>query len=153
MFALQDGGCIGEDLKRLDSLYDSGVRIVQLTYNGANAIGCGCAGPPGEGLTDFGRIVVARMNKFGIIVDLSHCNYQTTMDGIEASRKPVAITHSACRAVFDSARAEKGPARELAALAEKDGYIGIFTLPAFITDNPEPEFDIFIKHCGMLSTS
>ncbi|MGD0658996.1 MAG: membrane dipeptidase [Syntrophorhabdales bacterium] len=144
LFALQDGGCIGEDLKRLDSLYDSGVRIVQLTYNGANAIGCGCAGPPGEGLTDFGRIVVARMNELGIIVDLSHCNYQTTMDGIDASRKPVAITHSACRAVFDSARGKTD--RELAALAEKDGYIGIFTLPAFITDNPEPEFDIFIKH-------
>jgi len=144
LFALQDGGCIGEDLGRLDDLYDAGVRIMQLTYNGPNAIGCGCAGPPDAGLTDFGRSVVARMNEIGIVVDLSHCNYQTTMDGIEASTRPVAVTHSGCRAVFDSVRGKTD--RELAALAEKDGYIGILTLPSFITDNPEPDFDIFIEH-------
>jgi len=144
LFALQDGGCIGNDLSRLDALYDAGVRIMQLTYNAANAIGCGCAGPPDVGLTDFGRSVVARMNERGMIVDLSHCNYQTTMDGIEASKGPVAITHSACRAVFDSVRGKTD--RELTVLAEKDGFIGILTLPSFITGSTEPEFDVFIEH-------
>lgn len=144
LFALQDGGCIGEDLSRLDFLYDSGIRIMQLTYNSANAIGCGCAGPPGAGLTGFGQKVVARMNELGMIVDLSHCNYQTTLDGIAASTRPVAITHSACKSVFNHARGKTD--RELAALAEKDGYIGILTVPAFLSANPNPGFDVFIAH-------
>jgi len=144
LFALQDGGCVGEDLNRLDFLHDSGVRIIQLTYNTANAIGCGCAGPSSAGLTDFGRKVVARMNELGIIVDLSHCNFQTTMDGIEASKGPVAITHSACKAVFDHARGKTD--QELIALKERDGYIGILMVPVFITDNPDPGFDVFLKH-------
>ncbi len=144
ILALQDGGCIGNSLGRLDALYESGVRIIQLTYNTANSIGHGCAEPPDKGLTEFGKQAVERMNRLGIVVDLSHCNYQTTMDGIQVSAKPVAFTHSGCRNIYNHPRSQTE--EELIALAKNDGYMGVFTVPSFLSDNPYPEFDLFIKH-------
>ncbi len=144
MYALQDMGCIGSELDRVDSLFDAGVRMGQLTYNRSNTIGSGSAEDPSNGLSPFGREAVKRMNRVGMIVDLSHCNTRTTLDGIEASVKPVAISHSSCKSVYNHARAKSD--EELQALSECKGFFGLYTVPFFLADEDDPDFSIFIRH-------
>ena len=71
------------------------------------------------GLTKFGRKVVERMNTLGMVIDISHCGDQTSLDVIEASELPVMITHAGARNVWDSPRMK--PDEVLLACAEKGG--------------------------------
>ena len=123
------------DATRLDLFHRYGVKIVQLTYNVRNLLGDGCLEPDDAGLSRHGRAVVARMNDLGMLVDLSHCGTHTTDDGIAVSAKPVAITHSGCKAVFDHPRSKSDAT--LKRLADKGGVIGIYLMP-FINPAGQP---------------
>ena len=81
MFGFQNATMIGNDIDSLENLYENGTRWIQLTYNERNLLGDGCTERTNAGLSDFGVAAVERMNQLGIIVDLSHCGRQTTMDG------------------------------------------------------------------------
>jgi len=77
----------------LDVAYDYGLRVMQLTYNWKNEVGDGCREKKDSGLSWFGEAVVERMNKLGILIDLSHTGDQTCWDAIEQSKDPVSFTH------------------------------------------------------------
>jgi membrane dipeptidase len=154
MLGFQNTDMIERDLARLDLFYRLGIRIIQLTYNDRNLVGDGCLEPGNAGLSSFGREVVARMNELGVAVDLSHCGTQTTADGIAASTRPPLITHSGCREVFRHPRSKED--RELKAMADKGGVVGIYFMP-FIGPGPgAPTVDMLlrqidhaIKVCGV----
>ena len=91
-----------EHFRRLDDVnafHGLGQRVAQLTYNARNLIGNGATERRDEGLSDFGVGIVERMNQVGMAVDVSHCGDRTTLDAFEASKRPVLITHSNCRAL------------------------------------------------------
>jgi len=144
LFCLQDGGCIGENINLLEILYNEGVRFIQVSFNKANAIGHGSTESKEKGLTEFGKKVVEKMNALRMVVDVSHCNYQTTLDAIRSSEKPVMVTHSSCKSVFTHDRAKTD--EEIKALAENNGFFGVLLVPSFLSANPRPDFDIVIKH-------
>jgi membrane dipeptidase len=79
-----------------------GVRVAQLTYNVRNCVGDGCDEPGDAGLSAFGRRLIAEMNRVGMVVDLSHTGFRTTMEAMEASAAPCIFSHSNARAVHDS---------------------------------------------------
>jgi membrane dipeptidase len=127
IYGFQNAAMLEGDPSNVDIFQRFGVRIVQLTYNDRNLLGDGCLEPANAGLSRYGRDVVARMNELRVVVDLSHCGLQTTADGIAASTRPVAITHSGCRGVFDHPRSKTDEI--LRALANKGGVIGIYMMP------------------------
>ena len=106
-----------------------GVCIMQLTYNLQNYIGCGYWEANDTGVSSrFGRNAIDEMNRVGILIDLSHCGERTTLDAIEMSAKPVAITHANPREyvgapVFGAGRLKTTEAIE--ALAKRRGVIGL----------------------------
>src|SRR5581483_3111592 len=107
----------------VDAFYKLGQRVSQLTYRD-NALGGGSTDPADMGLTEYGERVLARMNQLGMAVDISHCGDETTLDAIEASTKPVLVTHSNCCALVPhSARCKTDEA--IRRLAAKGGVIGI----------------------------
>jgi membrane dipeptidase len=134
---------IGTDLDKLDFFYNLGIRIIQLTYNMRNFVGDGCTERTDCGLSNFGIQVVKRMNELGILVDLSHCGHNTTMDAIEISTKPVAFTHAFCRKLHQHDRGKTD--EELKALAEKGGYCGIVVVPFFLAKE-SPSLTHFLDH-------
>ncbi len=135
---------LGEDLSRLAVFRGLGVRIVQLTYNARSLYGDGCLEPANAGLSNLGRGAVARMNALGIAVDTSHCGQRTTAEAIEASAKPILISHAGCRAVFDNPRNKDDAA--LRALAEKGGVAGIYLMP-YLSAGPGPiTVDDLLRH-------
>jgi len=127
LYGFQDTTMYGENLDRFDAFHDFGVRIVQLTYNRRNLMGDGCLEPGDAGLSRLGVEMVARMNERGTLLDLSHCGDRTTREGIAASKKPVAITHTGCRALADMPRNK--PDAILRAMADRGGVAGIYVMP------------------------
>jgi len=139
------GGAIDGRLDDVDVLYNEGVRLFQLTYNYQNAVGTGCNDPSEGGLSTFGRDVVDRIDALGGVVDVSHCGKRTTLDAIEYSDSPVAVTHAACQAVAPHYRGKSD--EEIEALADADGYMGIVTLPWFIAPGrDDPTLEVFLDH-------
>lgn len=143
IYGFQDCSVIGMDLSRVELFRSYGVQIMQLTYNGRNQIADGCLVPNDAGLSPFGYDFVAELNDKKILVDLSHCSTKTTADGIKASKAPVAISHSGCKAVADRPRSKRD--EELKAMADKGGVIGIYLMP-FLTMGTQPMADDVVKH-------
>jgi len=119
---------IGLRLDRIDTLYGLGVRMMLLTFNSRNYVGDGCGERTDSGLSYFGLDVVERMNKVGMMIDLSHCGDQTTLDTIEASKDPVLFNHTGARALNPKCKRLKTD-EQMKALAEKGGLMGISAVP------------------------
>ena len=96
----QNATMIENSLDNLEKLYNAGTRWIQLTYNARNLLGDGCTERTNAGLSDFGVAAVERMNELRIIVDLSHCGRQTTMDGIHFSNPGPCFNHTTCEALY-----------------------------------------------------
>ncbi len=143
IYGFQDATMLEGDVGRLPLFHNHGVRVIQLTYNLRNKLGDGCLEPANAGLSRFGRAVVQSMNDLGMLVDLSHCGQQTTADAIAASRLPVACTHSGCSAVYEHPRSKHD--RELRALADKGGVIGIYMMPFLNAEGPA-RAEHFLQH-------
>jgi membrane dipeptidase len=135
---------IESDLKRLATFRRLGVRVMQLTYNNRGLFGDGCLEHDNAGLSKLGRTAVARMNELGIAVDLSHCGQRTTAGAIEASTKPVLITHTGCSAVHPHPRNKDD--KELRALAERGGVVGIYFMPYLVASPTSPTRRHVIEH-------
>jgi membrane dipeptidase len=131
-------------LERIDLFHRLGVRVMQLTYNRRSAFGVGCLEGDEGGLTALGRQAVAQMNEIGVAIDLSHSNRQTTADGIAESKKPALITHAACRAIHPHPRHKED--RDMRALADKGGVMGLYLLPFLAAPPQQPTLDDFMRH-------
>jgi len=79
---------IEEELRFVRIFFQLGIRMMHLTYNRANMIGCGCGEANDAGLTDFGRHVVTEMNRQGVIVDVAHSGHQTSLEAAQVSERP-----------------------------------------------------------------
>ena len=126
----QDWVSIEEELRYIRIFFQLGIRIMHLTYNRRNMIGDGCAEPANGGLSDFGRAVVAEMNRVGVIVDVAHSGWQTSLEAAGASERPMVASHSGCCAVNVHDRCK--PDEVIRAIVDTDGYIGICAIPAFL---------------------
>jgi membrane dipeptidase len=145
IFGFQNATMLEGEVKNLDLLYELGTRCIQLTYNSRNLLGDGCTERTNAGLSDMGVAVVERMNELGIIVDLSHCGIATTNDGIEVSRRPPAITHSFCEALYRGHPRAKTD-DQIKALANRGGVIGITALGYFVGPEPTTSIEDYLNH-------
>ncbi len=143
ILGFQDSAPLGDTVQLLAVYQQLGVRIIQLTYNFKNSVGCGCMEPADTGLTDFGKNVVAEMNRLGMLVDLSHCGYKTTLDAIYASSKPIAITHANPKSLCNIPRNKTD--EELKAAAESGGVIGLVVFPLMLTGQASADIEDYFR--------
>lgn len=132
IYGFQNTTMLGDKLERIDVFADLGVRVIQLTYNPANAVGDGAMAKENRGLTAFGREAVARLNDNRIMVDLSHSGEKTCLEAAGLSRQPISINHTGCRALVDLPRNKTDA--ELKLVADKGGFVGIYFMP-FLNPN------------------
>lgn len=138
----------------VDAFYAMGQRVSQLTYD-RNRIGGGSTDAHDEGLTEYGAQIVSRMNAVGMAIDISHCADRTTFDAIEASKKPVLVTHSNCRVLVpNSPRCKTDD--EIKHLAAKGGVFGVTMVRNFVQpsgpvtiENVLDHFDHLVKLVGI----
>ena len=134
----------------VDHWYGLGQRVSQLTYV-HNRLGGGSSDAVDSGLTKFGGEIVERMNRVGMAVDISHCSDRTTLDAIEASRKPVLITHSNCRALVPGSRRCKTD-EAIQKTAAKGGVIGITMVRSFVSAGESATIEDVLNHIDHVVT-
>ncbi len=142
IFSFQNTSPIEDDPGLLSIFHALGVRVIQLTYMQANYAGHGCLERIDSGLTNFGLEIIEEMNRLGILIDLSHVGYQTTMDAVEASRKPLAFTHANPRSLWDHPRNKSD--EQIRAVARKGGIIGANIFPAFLPSGNDATIEEYI---------
>lgn len=137
---------IENELDRVEILYGFGVRAMGITYSESNGLGSGLKEERDGGLTSFGRRVVERMNQVGMLIDCSHCGDETTRNVIEASRKPIVLSHIGARALWNTNR--MAPDDVLKACADKGGVIGIEAAPhtTLTPTHPRHSIESYMEH-------
>ncbi len=131
-FDIEGANAIGDQLSLIQMYYDLGVRWMLLAYNVPNRVGGGCQGDDG-GLTDFGRAVVAEMERVGMQVCLSHTGHRTARDVLAMTTKPVIFSHSNCAALH--AHPRNIPDDLIRQCAARGGVVGINGVGIFLGRN------------------
>ncbi len=145
VYAIENGYPIGEDLDKIDEFFGKGVRYITLSHNLANSICDASMDKQPErygGLSEFGYKAVERMNKLGMIIDVSHASSSTLADVLECSKAPIVATHSGAWAVKNHKRNLTDD--EMRAIAAKGGVIQCATGRFFLSTLPKKE--VTIKH-------
>ncbi|MEO6837127.1 MAG: dipeptidase [Ginsengibacter sp.] len=157
MIGVEGGHMIEDDLGKLDSLYDRGVRYMTLTWNNNNSWATSAEYESGnqktdgkvdttsqkKGLSEFGKEVVRRMNQLGMMIDLSHPGEQTFWDAISISTKPVLVSHSDAYTLCPVFRNLKDD--QIKAVAKNGGVIDLNFYPAFLDSTVGPKEKIFYQ--------
>ena len=118
---------IENEVDRIDILYGLGVRQLGITYSESNALGSGLKEDCDGGLTKFGAACVERMNKVGMLIDVSHCGQLTALEAVQHSTKPILASHIGAKGVWNIKRLAGDEL--LRAIAAKGGVIGIEAAP------------------------
>ena len=119
-----------DELRYVRIFYQLGIRMMHLTYNRRNVLGDGCAEPTNGGLSDFGRAAVDEMNRVGVMVDVAHSGWRTSLEAAQRSSKPMVASHSTCGALYEHTRSK--PDNVIRAIVDTDGYIGICCISRFL---------------------
>jgi membrane dipeptidase len=126
----QVGNSAVEELAYVRLFFQLGIRMMHLTYNRRNVLGDGCAEPANGGLSDLGRAAIAEMNRVGIIVDVAHSGWQTSLEAAKASSKPMVASHSGAVAVHRHIRSK--PDEVIRAIVDTGGYVGVYSVTPFL---------------------
>ncbi len=121
---------VEEELRYVRVFFELGIRMMHLTYNRRNMLADGAAEPADAGLSDFGRAAIAELNRVGVIVDVAHSGWRSSLEAAKVSSKPVVASHTTVAALHRHIRAK--PDNVIRAIADTGGYVGICCVPAFL---------------------
>ena len=142
-FGFQNCSPIEDDINLIEEVHSLGCRFMQLTYNNQSLLATGCYEKNDSGVTNFGREAIKEMNRVGIVIDMSHSAEKSTIDAIEISEKPIAITHAN---PFFWHPAKRNKSNELLKiLAESNGILGLSLYPHHLKDNSNCTLESFCE--------
>ena len=142
-FGFQNCSPIEDDINLVEKVHQLGCRFMQLTYNNQSLLATGCYEKVDSGVTNFGREVIREMNRVGLVVDMSHSAEKSTLDAIEFSEKPIAITH-ANPSFWHPAKRNKS-SDLLKILSDSGGMLGLSLYPHHLKDNTSCTLDSFCE--------
>ncbi len=142
-FGFQNCSPIEDDINLVEKVHEIGCRFMQLTYNNQSLLATGCYEKVDSGVTNFGREVIREMNRVGLVVDMSHSAEKSTIDAIEFSEKPIAITH-ANPSFWHPAKRNKS-SDLLKILSDSGGMLGLSLYPHHLKDNTNCSLDSFCE--------
>ena len=145
-FGFQNCSPIGDNINLVEEIYDLGILFMQLTYNNQSLLATGCYEDNDSGVTRMGKEVIKEMNRLGIVIDMSHSAEKSTMDAINFSSKPIAITHANPSFWFEAKRNKSN--KVLKALAESGGMIGHSLYPHHLKNKSNCTLESF---CEMIA--
>jgi membrane dipeptidase len=132
------------EIRHLEEAYQMGLRVLMLTYNNSDYVGCGCSERVDHGLTHYGLSVVALCNELGIVIDTSHVGKATTLDACKFSKHPVLANHTSADGVYRHDRSKDDD--ELRAIADTGGVVGIYAVPFFLSRRANPDVNDLLNH-------
>ncbi|HWA99598.1 MAG TPA: membrane dipeptidase, partial [Pirellulales bacterium] len=126
----QQWDSVRDELRMVRLFYLLGVRMMHVTYNRRNLLGDGAGEPNDGGLSDFGHAAVGEMNRVGMIVDVAHSGWRTSLEAAKASTKPMVASHTTCAGLYKHFRGK--PDDVIRAICDTGGLVGICCIPRFL---------------------
>ena len=145
-FGFQNPSPIEDDIGLVEIVHRLGVRFMQLSYNNQSLLATGCYEPNDPGITRMGKQVIREMNRVGLVIDMSHSAERSTLEAIELSQRPIAITH-ANPSFWEPALRNKSDT-VLKALGESGGMLGFSMYPHHLKGKGECTLQSF---CEMIA--
>ena len=142
-FGFQNCSPIEDDIGLVEKVYDLGCRFMQLTYNNQSLLATGCYEKIDSGVTNFGKEVIKEMNRLGLVIDMSHSAEKSTIDAIEISEKPIAITH-ANPSFWHPVKRNKS-SELLKILSDHKGMLGLSLYPHHLKDGTNCSLESFCE--------
>tara|TARA_B100002052_G_scaffold187559_1_gene170918 strand:- start:542 stop:1510 length:969 start_codon:yes stop_codon:yes gene_type:complete len=142
-FGFQNCSPIEDDINLVEKIYDLGCRFMQLTYNNQSLLATGCFENFDSGVTNFGKEVIKEMNRLGLVIDMSHSAEKSTIDAINLSQKPIAITHA--NPTFWHAVKRNKSNELLEILSKNDGMLGLSLYPHHLKDGTNCTLESFCE--------
>lgn len=146
IFGFQNCSPIEDDIGLIEICHSLGARFMQLTYNNQSLLATGCYEAEDTGLTRFGKQAVKEMNRVGLVIDMSHSAERSTLDAIEFSTRPIAITHANPHSWHPGLRNKSDTV--LKALSDAGGMLGFSMYPHHLKGGPECTLTSF---CEMIA--
>lgn len=144
IFGLQNCSAIEDDIGLVEICHQLGIRFMQLSYNNQSLLATGCYEANDGGITRMGREVIAEMNRVGMVIDMSHSAERSTLEAIELSARPIAITHANPSNWHQGKRSKSGTV--LKALAASGGMLGFSLYPHHLSNGSSCTLEDF---CAM----
>ena len=142
-FGFQNCSPIEDDINLVEKIYENGCRFMQLTYNNQSLLATGCYEKNDSGVTNFGREAIREMNRLGIVIDMSHSSEKSTLDAIEISDKPIAITHANPNFWYKALRNKSD--QLLKTLSESGGMLGLSLYSHHLKNGSDCTLDSFCE--------
>jgi microsomal dipeptidase-like Zn-dependent dipeptidase len=142
-FGFQNCSPIEDDINLVEKVHQFGCRFMQLTYNNQSLLATGCYEKSDSGITNFGREVIKEMNRVGIVIDMSHSAEQSTLDAIDLSEKPIAITHANPNFWHPAKRNKSSDLLKI--LSDSGGILGLSLYPHHLKDNTNCTLESFCE--------
>ena len=145
-FGFQNCSPIEDDIGLVEICYRLGIRFMQLSYNNQSLLATGCYENDDSGITRMGRQVIKEMNRLGMVVDMSHSASRSTLEAIQISDRPIAITHANPSFWYDARRNKSNDI--LISLGESGGMLGFSMYPHHLKNKSECSLEDF---CSMIA--
>jgi microsomal dipeptidase-like Zn-dependent dipeptidase len=145
-FGFQNCSPIEDNIGLVEVCHQLGVRFMQLSYNNQSLLAAGCYEVDDPGITRMGRQVIKEMNRVGLVVDMSHSANRSTLEAIEISERPIAITHANPSNWYDALRNKSDDV--LKSLAQSGGMLGFSMYPHHLKEKSDCQLEDF---CGMIA--
>ena len=142
-FGFQNPSPIEDDIGLIEICHQLGIRFMQLSYNNQSLLATGCYEAEDPGLTRFGKQAVAEMNRVGLVIDMSHSAERSTLEAIDASSRPIAITHANPHWWHPALRNKSDAV--LKSLTARGGMLGFSLYPHHLKDGTDCTLDSFCR--------
>ncbi len=142
-FGFQNPSPIEDDIGLIEICHQLGIRFMQLSYNNQSLLATGCYEAEDPGLTRFGKQAVAEMNRVGLVIDMSHSAERSTLEAIDLSQRPIAITHANPHWWHPALRNKSDTV--LKALTARGGMLGFSLYPHHLKDGSACTRDSFCQ--------
>ncbi len=142
-FGFQNCSPIEDDIRLVEKIYQKGCRFMQLTYNNQSLLATGCYEKNDSGVTNFGKEAIREMNRLGIVIDMSHSGEKSTLDAIEISQKPIAITHANPNFWHEALRNKSNDLLKI--LSESGGMLGLSLYSHHLKNGSDCTLDSFCE--------
>lgn len=144
LLSIENGAAISGNLSNVDYFYENGVRMMSITWNHDNELGCGAKTKNDVGLSMLGCGFVERLNNLGVVIDVSHSSEKTFWDVISMSDKPVVASHSNVFELCNNNRNLKDA--QIKAIAKSGGIIGICFYGEFLKSEGNANVADIVEH-------
>ncbi len=146
IFGFQNPSPMEDDIGLLEILHTLGGRFMQLSYNNQSLLASGCHEARDSGITRMGKQVIREMNRIGLVIDMSHSAERSTLEAIELSTRPIAITHANPFSWHPAIRNKSTDV--LRALGQSGGMLGFSVYPHHLKGGSRCTLESF---CAMIA--